>query len=211
MDAAGGIDGDGKVPAVPTAEVRLARQRRAESNGSLAPLGHFRHGFPADDPALGLKAVVNCFIVSAQGVDRHAGGRPGEAARMEAAVERGSHVANDGGTHQAVTLRLDGRGQLQGALPAVARLDLRVDRVRSDIEPVGPTHSAECNENAVEGLGISQGREDTRVRGGDKPRHVYDAFEAVKEADAQSIASQCFDTHHAPRHDWPNGRRYGSG
>ena len=113
VDAAGGIDGDGQVPAIPTAEVRLARQRRADSNGSFAPLGHFRHGFPADDPALGLKAVVNCFIVSAQGVDRHAGGGPGETARMEAAVERGSHVANYVGTHQAVTLRLRGRGQQQ--------------------------------------------------------------------------------------------------
>ena len=39
VDAAGGIDGDGQVPAVPTAEVRLARQRRADSNGSFAPLG----------------------------------------------------------------------------------------------------------------------------------------------------------------------------
>ena len=28
VDAAGGIDGDGQVPAVPMAEVRLARQRR---------------------------------------------------------------------------------------------------------------------------------------------------------------------------------------
>jgi hypothetical protein len=100
MDAAGGIDGDGQVPAVPTAEVRLARQRRADSNGSFAPLGHFRHGFPADDPALGLKAVVNCFIVSTQGVDRHAGGRPGETARMEAAVDRRAHMGNDGGAHE---------------------------------------------------------------------------------------------------------------
>src|ERR1700722_20111841 len=62
VDAAGAIDGDGQVPAVPTAEVRLARQRCIDGDGSFAPLGHFRHGLPADDPALGLEAVVNGFI-----------------------------------------------------------------------------------------------------------------------------------------------------
>src|ERR1700691_3278155 len=75
-------------------------------------LSHFRHGFTADDPALGLKAVVNGFIVSAQGVDRHAGGRPGETAGMQAAVYGRAHMADDVGTHEEVTLRSRGRGQL---------------------------------------------------------------------------------------------------
>jgi hypothetical protein len=71
--------------------------------------------------------------------------------------------------------------KLEDALSTVARLDLGVDRIRSDIEAVGPTNSAERNENAVEGLGINQGREDTRLRGGNKPRHVYDPFEASRK------------------------------
>jgi hypothetical protein len=66
VDAAGGIDSDGEVPAVPLPKVRLARERRVGGDGSFVALSHFRHGFTADDPTLGLKAVVNRLIVPAQ-------------------------------------------------------------------------------------------------------------------------------------------------
>ena len=56
------------------AQVRLARQRRRDRDGSFAPLGHLRHGFAADDPAVGIEVVVNGLIVSTQGLGRHAGG-----------------------------------------------------------------------------------------------------------------------------------------
>src|SRR5205085_346796 len=68
-------------------------------------LGHFAHGLAADDPSVSPEALVNSFIMSAQDVARDARCGRCEAARMQAAVDGGAHVADDVGFHEQILAR----------------------------------------------------------------------------------------------------------
>src|SRR5262245_1835191 len=116
------IDTDGEFSAVAIAEMGLARNLWRVGDGLFGTLGHFAHGLAANDPSIGLKALVNPFIVSAQDSGRDARSGRCKTAGMKAAVDGRAHVADDEGSHKQ-TLALPRQGLSLYGIPDGAPIE----------------------------------------------------------------------------------------
>ena len=99
MNAARWIDADRKLAPVARGNMRLARYFGCISNRPFRSLRHLAHRHAADDPSIGAEPVMDAFIMSTQDISRDALRRRGEAARMQATVDRRAHMADDVGPH----------------------------------------------------------------------------------------------------------------
>src|SRR5262245_59888459 len=99
MNAARWIDADRKLAPVALGNMRLARYFGCVSNRPFLSLRHLAHRHAADDPQSGDEPIMDAFIMSTQDISRDALRRRGEAARMQAAVDRRAHMADDVGPH----------------------------------------------------------------------------------------------------------------
>ena len=97
-------------------------QPLAHCDGSFGSFGHFTHGFAANDPSIGVKTVVNFFIVPTQDIGRDAGCGRCKAAGMKAAVDGRAHVADDEGSHKQ-TLALPRQGLSLYGIPDGAPIE----------------------------------------------------------------------------------------
>src|SRR2546429_9654278 len=78
---------DRELAAVAIADMRVARQHWRAGGAPFGSLCHFAHRLAADDPPVGLKALVDPFIVAAQDVGRHARCGGCKSAGMKTAVD----------------------------------------------------------------------------------------------------------------------------
>src|SRR5262249_40373351 len=100
MNAPRRIDADSKFTVVAMADMRLPRKFWPIGDLPCRSFGQFAHRFATDNPSIGLKMLVDPFIMSAQDIGRDTLSCRGEAARMKAAIDRGAHMADDIGSHR---------------------------------------------------------------------------------------------------------------
>ncbi|WP_249144767.1 hypothetical protein [Bradyrhizobium sp. AUGA SZCCT0274] len=103
VDMARWVDSDGELAAMAFGDMRFTRHLRRFGNAPFGSLGHFTHGFAANDPSISLEAFMHLFVVRAQNIPRNARRRPGESAGMQASINRRAHVADDVGSHESLS------------------------------------------------------------------------------------------------------------
>lgn len=106
MDLAMRVDGDRQVPVLPVADERLARGDARPCHRPGLPLRDLLHGDAPAHPALGAELVGDLVVVLAEPSGVDAGGRPGEPARVQLAVDGRHHVADDLRAHRAASFAL---------------------------------------------------------------------------------------------------------